>query len=76
MPLYSYQCKGCGDQFETLVRGDDVPVCPSCGSADLDRLMSSAAIGGKTEAMMSKVRAKAQAEGHFSNFSKSELKRR
>ena len=40
MPIYEYTCKGCGHQFETLVRGGKAPVCASCGSADLERLFS------------------------------------
>jgi putative FmdB family regulatory protein len=40
MPIYEYKCKGCGNQFEALVRKADVPECPSCKSTDLDRLLS------------------------------------
>lgn len=40
MPIYEYTCKGCGHQFETLVRGGNTPACTSCGSVDLDRLFS------------------------------------
>jgi putative FmdB family regulatory protein len=34
MPIYEYQCEGCGNQFEKLVRrSDDMSglECPSCG---------------------------------------------
>jgi len=40
MPIYEYKCKGCGHEFEALVRTSDVPECPSCKSTDLDRLLS------------------------------------
>ena len=40
MPIYEYECKGCGHQFEALVRKSDAPECPSCKSTDLDRLLS------------------------------------
>ncbi len=40
MPLYAYACADCAHQFETLVRGDETPVCPSCGGARLDRQLS------------------------------------
>jgi putative FmdB family regulatory protein len=40
MPIFEYSCRSCGHQFEALVRGRDVPVCPSCGKADLERLFS------------------------------------
>lgn len=40
MPLFSYACRGCGKEFETLVRGSEAPVCESCGGSDLDKLSS------------------------------------
>jgi putative FmdB family regulatory protein len=41
MPLYDYACRGCGQQFELLVRAGTVEECPSCQSRDLERLLSS-----------------------------------
>jgi len=38
MPLYDFRCRPCGAAFEALVRPPHDPVCPSCGSADLERL--------------------------------------
>lgn len=38
MPIYEYVCKGCGHQFEALVRRDDVPPCSACGGLELERL--------------------------------------
>lgn len=48
MPLYEFQCKGCGHEFEDLVLGsakhavdpDRGPVCPSCNGRQLERLLS------------------------------------
>ena len=40
MPIYEYGCEKCGRDFEELVFGDDVPVCPHCGSAETHKLMS------------------------------------
>jgi putative FmdB family regulatory protein len=40
MPLYEYECRGCGDRFETLVRGSAAPSCPACQGADLERILS------------------------------------
>ena len=40
MPLYEYKCRGCGHQYEALVRGGEVPSCPSCKGQDLERLLS------------------------------------
>ncbi len=40
MPLFDHQCLHCDHVFEVLLkRGEDLPVCPRCGSADLRRLV-------------------------------------
>ena len=46
MPLYDFLCRNCKHEFETLVRAQDPnpPACPSCGGADLERLLSSFAV--------------------------------
>lgn len=76
MPFYSYHCAGCDTVFETLVRGDETPTCPQCGGQSLERLMSAAAVHGKTKAALGQARAQAAREGHFSNYSRSELRRK
>jgi putative FmdB family regulatory protein len=38
MPLYDFTCRACGATFEALVRPPHTTVCPSCASADLERL--------------------------------------
>jgi putative FmdB family regulatory protein len=40
MPLYEYACKSCDREFEALVRTSQAPQCPSCGSTELERLLS------------------------------------
>jgi len=40
IPIYEYACQGCGETFEALIRRDEKPACPACGSADLERLFS------------------------------------
>ncbi|MBF0228543.1 MAG: zinc ribbon domain-containing protein [Desulfamplus sp.] len=40
MPIYEYRCKTCGNNFEKLVIGSDIPSCPACHSNDLNKLMS------------------------------------
>jgi putative FmdB family regulatory protein len=40
MPIYDYRCNACGHVFEALVRRAEVPACPSCASADLERQTS------------------------------------
>lgn len=52
MPLYAYSCNSCDSEFETLVRSDDIPACPGCGSLELTRrlsLIAKPASGGETE---------------------------
>jgi len=45
MPLYDYVCKACRNEFEALVRAQDpAPVCPSCKSSDLVKLITAAAM--------------------------------
>ena len=45
MPIFEYSCKGCGKEFEALVRPNTpAPVCPSCQGADLEKLISRPAI--------------------------------
>ena len=42
MPIYEFQCEGCGEKFEEIVFGnreDPVP-CPECDSTSTHRLMS------------------------------------
>jgi len=40
MPIYAFACRACGKEFQTLVRSDDTPDCPSCKSVDLERRLS------------------------------------
>jgi len=40
MPLFEYECRGCGRHFEYLTRGDQTPACPACNGADLQKLLS------------------------------------
>ena len=44
MPIFEYECRACGREFELLVRTGDVPACPSCASQDLEKLLSLSAI--------------------------------
>lgn len=42
MPVYEYQCKGCGHEFEREQRISEAPVkkCPSCGALKARRQIS------------------------------------
>ena len=45
MALYEYKCKDCDAVSEILVYGDDSDVtCKSCGSANVERLLSTFAV--------------------------------
>lgn len=44
MPLFEYQCADCQKEFELLIRGSEEPVCPVCGSKDVDKLISTSAL--------------------------------
>jgi putative FmdB family regulatory protein len=54
MPIYEYECRDCGSQFEALVRNGSLPACPGCRGQQLDRLLSLFAVsseGTRTQAL-------------------------
>lgn len=41
MPIYEFECAGCGERFEELVAaGVEAIACPACGSERTERLIS------------------------------------
>ncbi|HEU5142253.1 MAG TPA: zinc ribbon domain-containing protein [Solirubrobacterales bacterium] len=41
MPIYEFECKGCGRRFEELVHAEATDLaCPDCGSTRTSRLLS------------------------------------
>jgi putative FmdB family regulatory protein len=50
MPIYEYVCMSCESHFEELVRLDESPPCPDCGSEKAKRQFSSFAAHGLTKA--------------------------
>lgn len=40
MPIYEYHCGACEADFEMLVTARTQVQCPSCESADVERLLS------------------------------------
>lgn len=46
MPIFEYHCKGCGTEFEALVRSGAAPECPSCHATTLDKKLSVFATAG------------------------------
>jgi putative FmdB family regulatory protein len=63
MPLYEYQCRACGHEFETLVRpGNPAPTCSSCGGADLEKLLSHLAVSTESTRATSFTKARQRAK--------------
>ena len=48
MPIYDYQCRKCGEEFELLVLKNTVAACPSCQSQDLEQLISGFAVSSES----------------------------
>lgn len=48
MPIYEYECRGCGHCFELLVRASTIPACPECQSEDLEKILSMFAVSSDT----------------------------
>lgn len=44
MPIYEYECRGCGHVQEVLQRSsrEQAPSCPECGSEETQRLLPAA----------------------------------
>lgn len=76
MPLFDFHCKQCDSHFEVLMRGSDTPVCPECGSANVEKMVSLPAAPSKTAGLIASARAQAAREGHFSNYARSERPKR
>jgi len=49
MPLFEFRCRGCGHEFEALVRPQDAspPRCASCQGTDLERLLTTFAVSSQ-----------------------------
>jgi putative FmdB family regulatory protein len=42
MPIYEFECGGCGERFEELVAaGTESASCPACGTENAERRLSS-----------------------------------
>lgn len=47
MPMFEFNCRTCGHQFETLVlSGRATPQCPKCDSTELEKRFSVFGTGG------------------------------
>jgi putative FmdB family regulatory protein len=48
MPIYEFECEGCGARFEELVAaGAPAPACSACGSDGTRRLISNVSPPGR-----------------------------
>lgn len=47
MPIFEYSCRKCSHRFEAIVFGAEAPECPDCRSRDLQKLLSTFAVGGE-----------------------------
>lgn len=48
MPLFEYECPGCGNRFELLIRGSEQASCPKCGSLHIEKCLSTFAVSVKS----------------------------
>lgn len=50
MPLFEYTCSGCQNRFELLIRGEETPACPECGTTRVEKAWSvpAAHTGGRS----------------------------
>ena len=71
MPIYEYECSGCGHRFEFLVLpSSPKPACPKCEHEDLQRLISLCAVSSEStrDAHMASARKKATAVRHDKDY--------
>ena len=70
MPIYEFECKACGHQFEELVLpwiqkdGEAQPTaCPSCKAQNVERMLSAFAVNSEStrQHSLNKAREKARA---------------
>ena len=52
MPIYEYQCRACGNQFEHLLlpwleKAGETPECPACQAKDVERQLSICAVSSE-----------------------------
>jgi putative FmdB family regulatory protein len=61
VPIFEYRCRGCGTRSELLVLSSSpTAACPSCGSEDLEKLMSASAVSSSSTQKRSLDGAKAR----------------
>jgi putative FmdB family regulatory protein len=63
VPLFEYECRKCGHQFEALVTMSRTPACPKCQSQDLEKRVSAAALAGVSGSSSSRPAGECRASG-------------
>jgi putative FmdB family regulatory protein len=61
MPIYEYTCRGCGHEFELLIRTGDAAVCPSCRGQSLERRSSHVSVSSEHSRRLNADKARAKA---------------
>jgi len=69
MPIYEYECRGCGNQFELLVLPNrpTPAICPECQGEDLERLPTGFAVSS-SEMTRERVKKAREARKASKNF--------
>ena len=63
MPIYEYSCRACHNEFEAVVLPTgSPPVCPACGGADLERMVSAFSVSSEGTRQMNLNQARKQAK--------------
>lgn len=62
MPIYEYRCTKCSHEFEKLVRNNELPACPQCAAAEVEKKLSLGA-GISTSKSRARTTAIARAKG-------------
>jgi len=52
MPMYEFRCQPCGARFEKLQKSEPVelPSCPVCGAAEVEKVLAPFATAGSPAA--------------------------
>ena len=59
MPIFEYQCRGCGREFELLLLpASPEPACPHCKSSDLEKLISQVSVSSEGTRAASRAKAR------------------
>ena len=76
MPIFEYRCSVCGDDFEDLVlKSSPAPACSSCGSQDVERIMSISSVSSEHTRRRASIDVRARNRALRKDHSHEEVKR-